>query len=90
MEGLPSINAAYADGNMKIYTAGEVTWIHGYRLLIPQIRQAPWPLSKMFRILSRRNQLVNGTLASNTAGTHAETHKEHFVSCCKRLDPHEG
>jgi trehalose 6-phosphate synthase/phosphatase len=93
-------NNAYADEIMRIYTPGDIVWIHDYHLLmLPEIlRQrigrnvhiglfvhAPWPSSEIFRILNRRKQLLSGMLASNMIGFQSVTYKEHFVSCCKRV-----
>lgn len=93
-------NNAYADEIMKTYTPGDIIWIHEYHLLmLPEIlRQrigrdariglfvhAPWPSSEIFRILSRRKQLLSGMLAANMIAFQSETYKEHFVSCCKRI-----
>jgi len=93
-------NNAYADEIMKIYTPGDIIWIHDYHLLVlPGILRrrigggvyiglfihAPWPSSEIFRILSWRKQLLSDMLASNMIGFQSETYKEHFVSCCKRI-----
>jgi trehalose 6-phosphate synthase/phosphatase len=93
-------NNAYADEIMKIYTPGDIIWVHDYHLLmLPEIlRQrigrdvhiglfvhAPWPSSEIFRILSRRKQILGGMLAANMIAFQSETYKEHFVSCCKRI-----
>jgi trehalose 6-phosphate synthase/phosphatase len=93
-------NNAYADEILKTYTPGDIIWIHDYHLLmLPEIlRQrigrdlhiglfvhAPWPSSEIFRIISRRKQLLSGMLAANMIAFQSETYKGHFVSCCKRI-----
>lgn len=93
-------NNAFADAIVEIYKPGDIVWIHDYHLLIlPQIlRQrlgrdvyvglfvhAPWPSSEIFKILSRRKQLLEGMLSANLVGFQSDTYKEHFVSCCKRI-----
>lgn len=91
---------AYADEIARIYTPGDIIWIHDYHLLmLPKIlRQrlgrkvhiglfvhAPWPSSEIFRIVSRRKELLNGMLAANMIAFQSETYREHFVSCCRRI-----
>ena len=94
------VNNAYADEIMKIYTPGDIVWVHDYHLLmLPEIlRQrlgrdvhiglfvhSPWPSSEIFKILPRRKQILDGMLAANMIAFQSETYKEHFVSCCKRI-----
>ena len=91
---------AYADEIVRIYTPGDIIWIHDYHLLVlPELlRQrlgrkvhiglfvhAPWPSSEIFRIVSRRKELLNGMLAANMIAFQSETYREHFVSCCRRI-----
>lgn len=93
-------NNAFADSIIEVYKPGDIIWIHDYHLLIlPEIlRQrlgrdvyiglfihAPWPSSEIFKILSRRKQLLEGMLSANMVSFQSETYKAHFVSCCRRI-----
>ena len=95
-----AFNNAYADEIIKIYTPGDIIWIHDFHLLVlPEIlRQriggdvhiglfvhSPWPTSEIFKIISHRKELLRGMLAANMVAFQSETYREHFVSCCKRV-----
>ncbi|KAG5361658.1 Trehalose-phosphatase [Yarrowia sp. C11] len=93
------LNRKYCDKVLEIYKEGDIIWIHDYYLfLLPKmIREklpdarigffmhAPFPSSEYFRCLAKRQELLQGVLASNLISTQSEAYKRHFMSACSRI-----
>lgn len=92
-------NEVYYNKIKLIYKPGDIIWIHDYYLLLlPQLLRmefpdahigfymhAPFPSSEYFRCLSKRSQLLDGMLGSDTIAFQSESFQRHFISCCARV-----
>ncbi|RMZ89135.1 hypothetical protein DV736_g3617, partial [Chaetothyriales sp. CBS 134916] len=93
------MNQIFADKILQIYRPGDIIWIHDYHLmLLPNmLRQRianayigfflhiPFPSSEYLRCLSRRKDILGGSLGATMIGFQAYSFARHFNSCCKRI-----
>ncbi|ORX62446.1 hypothetical protein DM01DRAFT_1315912 [Hesseltinella vesiculosa] len=99
-----SVNRMYVDLVMQLYQEGDVVWVHDYHLLLVpgMIRKlaplatlglfvhSPWPTSEIFRCLPKRQELLQGMLASTMIGFQTYGYARHFISTCTRVLGYES
>ncbi len=92
-------NERFRDAVVANYRPGDLIWVHDYQLmLLPRLlREAlpeavigfflhiPWPSSEVFRILPRRDELLDGLLGADLLGFHTHSHLQHFRSSLLRI-----
>ncbi|KAL0959782.1 hypothetical protein HGRIS_011471 [Hohenbuehelia grisea] len=94
---------AFADAIAKVYTPGDLIWVHDYHLLlVPRmIREAipdatiglfvhtPFPSSEVFRCLPRRKEILDGMLGATLVCFQTYSYSRHFTSTCVRVCGYE-
>ncbi len=92
-------NRRFRDAVVEEYREGDLIWVHDYHLmLLPQmLRQAlpdanigfflhiPFPSSEVFRILPRREEVLEGLLGADLIGFQTHSHLQHFRTALLRL-----
>jgi trehalose 6-phosphate synthase/phosphatase len=92
-------NRRFRDAVVKEYREGDLIWVHDYHLLLlPQmLRQAlpaasigfflhiPFPSSEVFRILPRREEVLEGLLGADLLGFQTHSHLQHFRTALLRI-----
>ncbi len=92
-------NRLFRDAVVKEYREGDLIWIHDYHLmLLPQmLREAlpaanigfflhiPFPSSEVFRVLPRREELLEGLLGADLIGFQTHSHLQHFRTALLRV-----
>jgi trehalose 6-phosphate synthase/phosphatase len=93
------VNARFAEAVAERYEPGDLVWVHDYQLmLVPQMLREripearigfflhiPFPSSEIFRVLPRRERLVEGLLGADLVGFHTAAYLRHFASSVLRL-----
>jgi trehalose 6-phosphate synthase/phosphatase len=94
-----TVNARFADAVASRHEPGDLVWVHDYQLMlvprmlrerIPDARigfflHIPFPSSEIFRLLPRRERLLDGLLGADLVGFHTATYVRHFASSVLRL-----
>jgi trehalose 6-phosphate synthase/phosphatase len=94
-----AVNALFADAVADRYERGDLVWVHDYQLMVlprllrerlPDARigyflHIPFPSSEIFRILPKRERLLEGLLGADLVGFHAAAFVRHFSSAVLRL-----
>ncbi len=92
-------NQRFCDEVVRHYQAGDLIWVHDYHLmLLPQmLREAlptaaigwflhiPFPSSEVFRILPRRDEILQGLLGADLLAFHTYSHLQHFRTSVHRI-----
>jgi trehalose 6-phosphate synthase/phosphatase len=92
-------NLRFRDAVVAQYREGDLIWVHDYHLmLLPQmLRQAlpaarmgfflhiPFPSSEVFRILPRREEVLEGLLGADLLGFQTHSHLQHFRTALLRV-----
>ena len=92
-------NECFRDAVVRHHRPGDLVWIHDYHLmLLPRLlREAlpdarigfflhiPFPSSEVFRILPRREEMMDGLLGADLLGFHTLSHVQHFRSSLLRV-----
>lgn len=92
-------NRRFCDEVARHYRPGDMVWIHDYHLmLLPQmLREAipgaaigwflhiPFPSSEVFRILPRRDELLQGLLGADLLAFQTHSHLQHFRTSLQRI-----
>lgn len=93
------VNEIFCDEVMKIAKPGDYVWVHDYQLmLLPQLLREkfpdleigfflhiPWPSFELFRLLPRREEILNGLLGADLIGFHTYDYVRHFLSSASRI-----
>jgi len=93
------VNHHFCEEVLKVVQPGDYVWVHDYQLmLLPQLlRQKlsdieigyflhiPWPSFELFRLLPRREEILNGLLGADLIGFHTYDYVRHFLSSICRL-----
>jgi trehalose 6-phosphate synthase/phosphatase len=99
LEAYEAVNARFADAVAERWREGDVVWVHDYQLmLVPKLLREripgarigfflhiPFPSSEIFRVLPRRERLLEGVLGADLVGFHAPAYVRHFASSALRL-----
>jgi len=99
LDAYEAVNERFADAVAALHRPGDVVWIHDYQLMlvprllrerIPDARigfflHIPFPSSEIFRVLPRRERLLEGMLGADLVGFHAPAYVRHFASSALRL-----
>jgi trehalose 6-phosphate synthase/phosphatase len=99
-----TVNQKIADAVIERSDGSEVIWVHDYQLmLVPKmIRDAipnakigfflhiPFPSYEVFRLLPRREELLEGVLGSDLIGFHTYDYARHFLSSVRRVLGHDA
>lgn len=94
-----AVNARFADAVAACHEPGDLVWVHDYQLIlvprmlrerIPDARigfflHIPFPSSEIFRLLPRRERLLDGLLGADLIGFHTASYVRHFASSVLRL-----
>ena len=89
----------FADVVKETYEDGDVIWVDGFHLMyLPKLLKqvlpeatigfslhAPFPTSEIFRILPKREELLNGLLSCDLIGLQSLGHVRHLTSTCLRI-----
>jgi trehalose 6-phosphate synthase/phosphatase len=92
-------NERFRDVAVRNYRPGDLIWVHDYHLtLLPKLlRDAlpeaaigfflhiPFPSSEVFRILPRREELLEGLLGADLLAFHTHSYVQHFRSTMLRV-----
>ncbi len=92
-------NRRFCDLVLQHYRDGDLIWVHDYHLMmLPEmLRQArpkaaigwflhiPFPSSEIFRILPRREQVLEGLLGADLLAFHTHSHLQHFRKSLRRV-----
>jgi len=98
-EAYVEANKRFLDAIVSEARPGDLIWVHDYQLmLLPQmIRKAlpdarigfflhiPFPSSSVFRVLPRREELLQGVLGADFVAFQTHTHLQHFRSSLLRI-----
>eukprot|EP00941_MAST-03F_sp_MAST-3F-sp1_P000224 g224.t1 len=98
-EAYEYVNHTYCDVVVEQYQDDDIVWIHNYHLLLlpAKVRQAlpssligfsfhvPFPTSELFRVLSRRLELLKGILNADVVSFNNFRSATHFLRACERL-----
>jgi trehalose 6-phosphate synthase/phosphatase len=93
------VNERFADAIVEVAAPDDAIWVHDYHLMLlprllrerlPQARIAfflhiPFPSSEVFRILPRKNQILDGLLGSDLVGLHTYDYARHLVTSFRRV-----
>jgi len=93
------VNQAFYKAVEKIVAPGDCVWVHDYQLmLLPQLLREkfpdleigfflhiPWPSFELFRLLPRREEILNGLLGADLIGFHTYDYVRHFLSSTCRI-----
>ncbi len=93
------VNQKYAGVLAKIIREDDKVWIHDYHLsLLPRMlreqfpdlsigyfQHIPFPSYEVFRLLPRRNEILEGLLGADLIGFHTYDYERHFISSLRRL-----
>lgn len=91
------VNQRFANQIIEVIKPSDKIWIHDYHLmLVPQMLReqgiknkigfflhTPFPNWEFFRILPRRNSIMEGLLSSDLIGFHTISYQRHFLECVK-------
>ncbi|HET9594565.1 MAG TPA: bifunctional alpha,alpha-trehalose-phosphate synthase (UDP-forming)/trehalose-phosphatase [Anaeromyxobacteraceae bacterium] len=94
-----TVNARFADVVATCHEPGDLVWVHDYQLMlvprmlrerVPDARigfflHIPFPSSEIFRLLPRRERLLDGLLGADLVGFHTAAYVRHFASSVLRL-----
>ncbi len=92
-------NRRFCDEVVRHYRPGDTIWIHDYHLmLLPQmLREAipdaaigwflhiPFPSSEVFRVLPRRDEILQGLLGADLLAFQTHSHLQHFRTSLLRI-----
>jgi trehalose 6-phosphate synthase/phosphatase len=92
-------NMLFRDAAVAQYRAGDLLWVHDYQLmLLPKLLREslpqaaigfflhiPFPSSEVFRILPKREELLEGVLGADFVAFHTYSHLQHFRNCLRRI-----
>lgn len=98
-EAYKSVNRKFADKIIKTLKKGDKVWVHDYQLLLlPQMIKSkmpdvtvgfflhiPFPSFEVFRILPRRDEILEGMLGADLLGFHTYDYERHFLSSVRRI-----
>jgi trehalose 6-phosphate synthase/phosphatase len=93
------VNQRFTDTILSMAQPGDLVWVHDYQLMLvpgmlrhasPELRIAyfhhiPFPSSEMFRILTRRDEILQGVLGADLVGLHTLDYVRHFLTCVTRI-----
>eukprot|EP00600_Ochromonadales_sp_CCMP1393_P004943 CAMPEP_0174970528 /NCGR_PEP_ID=MMETSP0004_2-20121128/9438_1 /TAXON_ID=420556 /ORGANISM="Ochromonas sp., Strain CCMP1393" /LENGTH=1105 /DNA_ID=CAMNT_0016220279 /DNA_START=122 /DNA_END=3439 /DNA_ORIENTATION=- len=94
-----TVHKMFREKVLEMYQSNYLIWIHGFHLLllpsflrrrIPSAKigyffHTPFPSSEIWRIMSRREDLLRGILGADQVGFHLYEYARHFVTTCQRL-----
>lgn len=94
-----AVNERFADAVSECAPEGARVWVHDFHLmLLPALLRArrpdlqigfflhiPFPSSEVYRLLPRREELLEGLLGSDYIGFHTSDYAQHFRSSCVRV-----
>lgn len=93
------VNQQFCDVICRIARPGDTIWVHDYQLLLlPHMLRKklpkasigfflhiPFPSSEVFRLLSCRNDIIEGMLGADLIGFHTYDYVHHFTESVRRL-----
>lgn len=94
-----SVNRRFADAVAAHAQPDDIIWVHDYHLMLlpsmlrERLPQAtigfflhiPFPSSEVFRILPRKEEILQGLLGANLIGLHTYDYARHLVSTFRRV-----
>lgn len=97
------VNKRFADAAVEEMGSDDILWVHDYQLsLVPGLVKEerpdaevaffwhiPWPPWEAFRVVPRREEILEGIIGADLAGFHIERYVENFLDCAEKigLDP---
>lgn len=92
------VNQKFANQIFSFVRDDDVIWIHDYHLmLVPQMLREvgvknkigfflhiPFPNNEVFRISSKRKEILEGILGCDLVGFHTKSYKKHFLESVKK------
>ena len=96
-----AVNARFAEAVAASWRPGDVVWIHDYQLLlvpnllrrlVPEARigfflHIPFPPSDVFRVLPRREEVLDGLLGADVIGFQTFADQRNFLAAALRFPP---
>lgn len=93
------VNEAFCNAVVQVADSDDIIWIHDYQLmLLPKLVRGrlpgakigfflhiPFPSSEVFRLLPRREEIIQGLLGADLIGFHTYDYARHFLESVRRL-----
>lgn len=93
------VNQKFANKILEILEPDDEIWIHDYQLmLLPALLRGkgvknkigfflhiPFPNIEIYRVFSKRMEIMQSLLCCNLVGLHTESYKKHFIESAKYL-----
>lgn len=100
-EAYKKVNLLICEEIVKLYTPGDVIWVHDYQLmLLPEMLRGqlpftrigfflhiPFPTFELYRLLPKvwRSQLLRGLLGANLIGLQTKEYKSYFLEAIEKI-----